>query len=370
MSARPPRQRVLRLGAAGCFAAALACWLAPGAATAAPATSGPTKTAWYDRSGTQNFTGETTPAAAQPGELEVSYVPAQATVPQQTLPSAPAIPGAPVAPPQGTAGGNSLGYALTFAAVDYELPMEVGGQSIDPSSITALLTLALDQASSANVSDGDLLACPTVTTLWSAGGDQDASQAPQYSCSQAVSGNVDSATHTVSFALTAAQENSLTAGTFSLVIVPSNTPAGGFQAVFSPPSTTSLTVTDESPLGNPNGNLDGSFPGGDQSGALDLSGLPGAPSLQSFTPQAAVVPTPSSSRPGSPTAAFPGTRLAAGTGAVLRGGLGSSAQRAMALAVLLGLGTLLVLASSRQARPPRSLRNLAATASRRGAPAP
>jgi hypothetical protein len=262
-----------------------------------------------------------------------------------------------------------VGYALAFAAVDYEVPLDVGGQSIDPSSLAAVLTLSLDQASSANVSNGDLLACPTVTTLWSAGGDQDAAQAPQYSCADAVSGNVDSTTHTVSFALTSAQENSLSPGAFSLVIVPSTTPSGAFQFVFSAPAADSLTVTNASPLGNPNDNLDQSITPSDQS-AFDLSGGSGDLGLQSFGLSAspAATPAPGASTPGS-GAAPGGANFASGAPAVLRGGLGSSGQRTVALVVLLGLGTLLVVASSNQGRAPRSLRSLLTTVADRAGPA-
>lgn len=359
---RPPfagsarARRWCHVAAGACFAAAGVTWFATGPVWAAT-TLGPAKTAWYDRSGTQNVTGETTPAAAQPGELEVGYVPAQATAPQQTLPPAPGLPGAPVQPPSGSVGGNSVGYATAFAAVDYEVPLQSGDQSIDPSSITATLTLALDQASSANVSDGDLLACPTATTLWSAGGDQDASQAPQYSCADAVSGNVDSSAHTVTFALTSAQESSLSAGSFSLAIVPGTAPAGPFQAVFSAPSATSFTVTDASPAGDANANLDQTFPGADQSGSLDLSAGPGGLGLQAFTPEAAPVPTPAPAGTAPGTAGTPSGRTYEAAPASLHGGLGAGAQRTVALVVLLGLGTLLVLASSMSpGRAPRSLR--------------
>lgn len=355
-------RRWLRLAAGMCFAAAGVTWWAAGPA-AATTNVGPAKTAWYDRSGAQNVTGETTPSAAQPGELEISYVPAQATAPTQTLPSTvtpPAVPGAPVqppAPPQGNVGGNSIGYALAFAAVDYEVPMETDGASLDPSSLAGTLTLALDQTSSSQVSTGDLLACPTVTTLWSSGGDQDASQAPQYSCSDAVTGNVDSQAHTVSFALSSAQENSLTPGAFSLVIVPSTAPTEPFQAVFSAPGASSFVLTDASPLGNPNDNVDLSVASPDLSGAGDLSG--GDLGLQAFTPASAAPSAGTTgAHGGTGTAALPGTY--ATTPAVLHGGLGASAQRTIALVVLLGLGTLLVLASSNGRRAPRSLRVLAA----------
>ena len=359
MTRTPRARRWLRLGAGACFAVAGFGWWTVGSASAAGNdTSGPTKTAWYDRTGAQNVTGETTPSAARADELEVSYVPAQATAPQQTIPptvTSPTVPGAPVqppGPPEGNVGGNSLGYALAFAAVDYEIPLEQDGQTLDPSSLAGTLTLALDQTSSSNVSTGDLLACPTVTTLWSAGGDQDASQAPQYSCSDAVTGNVDSSAHTVSFALSSSQENGLSAGAFSLVIVPSTAPAGPFQAVFSAPGATSFVLTDASAMGNPNTDLVGSG-SSDLSGTGDLSA--GSIEPQAFTPSSA---GPSPSAPGSPGGASVPVGGYHELPAVLRGGLGASAQRTVALVVLLGLGTLLVLASSQQVRAPRSLRAL------------
>ena len=362
MTRAPARRRLARLAAGACFAGAAVLWWTAGTGAAA-VTAGPAKTAWYDRTGAQNVTGETTPSAAQPGELEVSYVPAQATAPQQTLPPAPTVPGAPVGPPQGNAGGNSVGYALAFAAVDYQVPLEVQGQAVDPSSVTAVLTLALDQASSGNVADGDLIACPTITTLWSAGGDQDASQAPQYSCAQSVSGHVDSTANTVTFDLTAAQENSLSAGSFSLVIVPGTTPAGAFEAVFAAPSAQSLVVTNESPAANPDTNLDQSAASPD-SGTADLAAGTSGFALQPFAPAS---PGTAAGGPQAPSASAstPGGRFTVAAPAALRGGLGAGVQRTIAVLVLVALGTVLVLASSNPARAPRSLRALARAAAGR-----
>jgi hypothetical protein len=168
-----------------------------------------------------------------------------------------------------------------------------------------------------------------------------------------VTGNVDSAAHTVSFALSAAQENGLSPGAFSLVIVPSSAPTGPFQAVFSAPAATSFVLTNASALGNPNGNLDQTVSPSDFSAIGDLSAGGIAP--QAFTPSSA---GPSATGSGSSaTNSLPvgGYRELP---AVLRGGLGASAQRTVALLVLLGVGALLVLASSTQVRAPRSLRAL------------
>lgn len=360
--------RRLRLGAIACFSVATATWFGVGAASATTSVA-PTKTAWYDRTGAQQVTGESTPSAAQPGELEVSYAPAAATVPQQTFPSAPGVPGAPVAPPSGNAGGNTVGDTLAFAAVEYTVPLQAGGQTVDPSSIQALLTLTLDPASSANVSSGDLIACPTATTLWAAGGGQDYGQAPPYSCGagQAVTGNVDSAANTVTFDLTSMQESSLSPGTFSIVIVPGSSPSGAFQAVITPPSSKSLTVTNESPLNNLNTNLSSGSTASSATPAPQSSASSGTSAgsfgLQPFssgssvgtgtTPATVTAPSAKSSFALSAPHSY-----AAGTPAALRAGLGSRTQRTIALVVLLALGTLLVIASSKPVRAPRSLRAL------------
>lgn len=355
MTSTASRRAALRLAALACGAGAAVFWFAAGSAAAA-STQGPSKTAWYDNSGTQNVTGETTPAAAGTNELEVSWVPASTTVPQQTVPSTPTVPGAPVSPPSGNTGGNTVGGTLTFAALEYDVPLQSGGQTIDPTSITAMLTLSLNPSSSQGVSTGDLVACPTTTTLWSAGGDQDASQAPQYSCagSSAVTGDVDTTKNTVTFSLTAAQENQFTPGAFSIVIVPGTAPSGPFQAVISPPSATSLSVTSETPAGNPDVNLaTPAFPG-------DTTNTPPGDNGTFPSDFALSSPSPSDTNPSSTggTSASPAIRGYTPQTASLHGGIGSGAQRTVALVVLLAIGALLVAASSRPGRAPRSLRQL------------
>lgn len=352
----------LRLAALACGAGAGLVWFAAPPA-AASGSQGPAKTAWYDNSGTQNVTGETTPSAAGANELEVSYVPTQTTVPQQTVPSTPTVPGAPVSPPQGNTGGNTVGGTLAFAALEYDVPLQSGGQDVDPASITAILTLSLDPNSSKGVSTGDLVACPTTTTLWSAGGDQDASQAPQYSCagSAAVTGDVDTTKNTVTFSLTSAEENQFTPGAFSMVVVPGTAPSGPFQAVISAPSDTSLTVTNETPAGNPDVNLaTPAFPGGTTDTIPGDNGGSFPSDFALSTPSPASTGTPSSV--GAVPGAGPASRGYKSQTAVLHGGFGSGAQRTIALVVLLAIGALLVAASSRPGRAPRSLRRLPPTA--------
>jgi hypothetical protein len=341
------------------MAGAAVVWFAA-APAAASGSQGPSKSAWYDASGTQNVTGETTPSAAGPNELEVAYSPASVTVPQQTIPSTPTVPGAPVSPPQGNTGGNTVGGTLAFAALEYDVPLQSDGQSIDPTSITAILTLSLDPNSSKGVSTGDLVACPTTTTLWSAGGDQDASQAPQYSCagSSAVTGDVDTTKNTVTFSLTSAQENQFTPGAFSIVLVPGTAPSGPFQAVISAPSDTSLAVTNEAPAGNPDVNLaTPAFPGGTTDTVPSDNGGASPSDFALSAPSPTDTAAPSSTRGG--TNATPGGRGYTPQTAALHGGIGSGAQRTVALVVLLAIGALLVAASSRPGRAPRSLRRLA-----------
>jgi hypothetical protein len=352
-----PRRTALRVGALACLTgAAVVWWAVPALATQK---LGPTQTAWYDTTGAQQVTGETTPSPARPGELEVSWAPAQATVPQETVPSTPTVPGTPVAPPQGTEGGNTEGGTLAFAALEYQVPLGSGSQTVDPSSITGLLELTLDTTSSENVQSGDLLACPTATTLWSAGSDQDASQAPRYSCANdSVTGNVDSADHIVSFSLDSAQESTLQPGTFSVVIVPSTTPSGPFQAIFSAPGTDSFQVTGETSSSNVNLNLAGP--------PENTPPTQAPPSIGNVAPSAyaQTAASPSlngSSQPNRSTTSPVG--YSSSPVAVLRGGLGSNAQRTVALLVLLALGALLVGASSRQTHVPHSLRQASNRAS-------
>ncbi len=270
MSIRARRFRFLaRAGAALCASSAVATWFGLASASAAT-TLGPEKTAWYDNTGAQSVTGATTPSAARSGELEVSYAPASASEPQQTLPATPAVPGAPASPPA-KAGGNTLGGTLAFAAVEYAVPLQSQGQSIDPASIQATLTLQLDPSSSANVSSGDLVACPTNSPLWTSGGDQDASAAPAYTCGsgQAVTGNASG--NTVTFSLSSPEESSLEQGVFSIVVVPGTSPSGAFQAIIEPPTTDSFTVTNEALSSNTN---------------VNLAGSPGSPATNSASPSA------------------------------------------------------------------------------------
>jgi len=360
----------MRAGAVVCLALAATSWFATSSAFGAT-TLGPTKTAWYDNSGAQQVTGEQTPSAAQSGQLEVSYAPAGVAEPQQNLPPAPAVPGSPVGAPSGQVGGKTVGDTLAFATVEYAVPLNSQGQSVDPSSITATLSLALDSSTSANVSSGDLVACPTSSPLWSAGGDQDSGQAPSYSCGsgQAVTGNVSG--NTVSFAVTSQQESTLEQGVFSLAIVPGSSPSGAFQAVIDPPGATSFGVTNESPLSNANSNLAGSEGSSSTApssvgSASDVSSEFGLSPFSPASTPAQQGASPASSPSGTSSPATGGSvpgRLAAGSKPAPAGGLGASAQRTMAVLLLLGLGALLAVGSSRRVHVPHSLRQVSTAAS-------
>ena len=352
----PQLRRWMRLASATCFVLAAVSWLWVGPASAT--TVGPVKTAWYDNTGANAATATPRPSAAQGNDLEVSYEPAAVTEPQQPIPTAPGIPGAPVAPPQGSVGGKTVGNTLAFAALDYAVPAPPGGQSLDPASVQATLTLTLN-SSSTNVSSGDLIACPTSNDLWTAGGNQDSGQAPQYACggSQAVTGNVDSAGHTVTFAFTPSQESPLTPGDFSVVIVPGSSPSGAFQAVISAPGATSFNVTAES-AANSNTNLASPLASGDLGGAGSTATDNGNFGLQSYAPPSGVSDTSGSSAAPSSQGTSPAPQSAPralGVPVVLRG-LGSGIQRAIAVILLVSMGVLLAVGSQSPVRAPRSLR--------------
>lgn len=361
MRAAVSRPLAMRLGAALCVALAATAWFALARAYAGIA---PTKTAWYDNSGAQDVTGETTPSAAQSGELEVSYVNASTSVPSEPVPSAPTVPGAPVQPPQGNEGGQAVGNTEAFAAVEYTVPMQgAGGTSIDPDSLQATLTLTLDTSSSADVSSGDVVACPTATDLWSAGGDQDSGQAPQYSCSGsgAVTGNYDSTDNTVSFALSSAQESALTPGVFSVVIVPGSSPSGPFQAIFEPPAASSFQVTVENSATNPGNTVIDTGPV--PSGAGSTPGSSAVPfGLQAYGPPSTsalpsgTTPSTPTSTPGAGATAGAPAGVALGSSPVPRPGAGEGLARTIAIIVLVALSAALVAGATTPARRPRSLR--------------
>ncbi len=370
--------RTMRGAAAACALAASFVWLSGTTASAL----GPDKTAWYDNSGLQSATGETTPSVASNGQLEIQYAPAGASAPSQTLPNAPSStptlpPSAPVgvpAPTGGKVGGSTVGNTLAFAEVEYTVPLQAGGQSVDPNSIRAVLTLSLDPQTSSNVSSGDIIACPTTSNLWAAGYDQKASQASPYDCSaaHAVSGNYDASSNTITFQLSSAQayqEPSGLTGIYSLALVPGLSPTGAFTAVINPPSPTSYALTGESPVSNPNQNLAAPAPGSPggpavapltvapptsafQQESSGLQGTPGAVSISPVTPAPAPTPittpiaTPNVVALGTPTTTFTTT------------GLLSGYPRAVAVILLMILGTGLWVGAQRKRRSPKSLRPL------------
>jgi len=376
----PRRVPLLRAGAGLCVLVAAVLSLT--ALNAAHATTvSPDKTAWYDTTGLQNYTGEKTPSLASHGQLEVAYVPIGVTIPKEDVPALPITP--PTLPPAspvqipvpdiGSVGGNTLGDTLAFAAVQYTVPLEAGGESINPSSLRAVLTVSLDPETTA-LGSGDILACPTTNTLWAGGGDQDSGQAAPFDCSpgDAVTGDYDGSSHTLTFDLSSAQEyvnvSGVGTGIFSLVLAPSLSPTGPFTAVIEPPSATSFAVTDESPASSPGDNLSG---GGSvllptaPSGAGAATGFGFSGSGTGAAPASSPLPSEGFSMP------LPATPLAvaspAGTtqGAVgqvattpeaIARALSTGSQRSIGVILLLAVAAGLWLAASSSRHQPRSLR--------------
>jgi hypothetical protein len=373
MTVTTGRARWLRVAAAICVVVASFVWL-----TATRASGlGPDKTAWYDNLGLQGTTGETTPSVAAYGQLEVEYAPASVSEPTVTLPSTPVTaptlpPSAPVGvpvPAGGQVGGSTVGDTLAFAEVDYPVPLQAGGQTIDPSSIQAVLTLTLDPSTSTDVQSGDIEACPTTNNLWAAGADQEASQASPYDCAagQGVSGDYDAATNTLTFDLSGTQEYQAPSGPtgdFSLALVPGTSPTGVFTAVIDPPSSTSFAVTNESPASNPDDNVAApstvpvtiapvptSVPvSGFQAESSGLTGSSAAP-LSPVTPTPAPTPTTVA-----PTATPSAVALGAPTTSDIVSGLSSGYQRTVAVILLMALGAGLWMAASMKRHTPKSLR--------------
>lgn|GEM_PF-6705676 len=293
------------------------------------------------------------------------------TVPVTTPTSAPAsLPTAPTTPvtAPSTIGPNELEVSFTgtgtaaFAAVQYTVPLQVATGTIDPSTLTATMTLTLDTANSTGTPA--VVACPT-TTPWSAGGDQQAATAPATDCSgdALAKGTVDATNHTVSFSLGAAQEESYDPGVFAVAILPDPSATQPFQAVFDGPGDQSFTVTGEQvepttttttavPAGN-GGGAGSSGLGSDQGGGGVFALAPPFEAPGALAP-AAPVATPSEPTTGvSPGARVP---LALGARPAARQGMSPSVQRAVAVVVLVLLGVGLAAAAGREQRAPRSLR--------------
>jgi hypothetical protein len=357
--------RPMRVAAVLCVLVAAVLWLTAGRAAAL----GPDKTAWYDTTDLQQYTGETTPSVAGAGQLEVAYEPAAVTEPTETTPSVPVTPptlppsapvGVPV-PSLGQVGGATLGGTLAFATLEYTVPLQVGGQSINPSSISGVLTLSLDPSNSVGMASGDMVACPTTNALWASGDDQPDTQAPPYDCAAgtAVTGNYDSASNTVTFNLNGEQEYqgpSGPTGIFSLALVPGTSPSGPFTAVIDSPSASSFAITNESPGSNAEENLaadgsSGSF-GLSGSGVNSSSGPLSPLSAAGSSPAQGTTPTSSTATPGAVDLGVP----AAATG------LGGGSQRTIAVILLAALAAGLWMGASNTGRTPRSLRPVHAPA--------
>jgi hypothetical protein len=272
-------------------------------------------------------------------------------------------------PSVGSVGGMTVGDTLAYAAVEYTVPLQSGGESIDPDSLRAVLTFTLDSQTTLALGSGDILACPTSNALWAAGGDQPSSLASPYDCSPGVgvTGNYYASTHTLTFDLSSAQEYiapSGPTGIFSLALVPGSSPTGPFTAVIEPPSATSFSLTEESPLLGAASSL------GSAGGSSDLgssgSGLGSIASLPFSGGDNFVLPAPSGTASAAGTgagatgsaAAAPSAAAASGTPAAetVAQGLGSGSQRTIAVILLVALAVGLWMAASTNRRQPKSLR--------------
>jgi hypothetical protein len=337
----------------------------PSSATA----MGPDKTAWFDDTGLQGYTGVTTPALASNGEIEVAYIPVGVTVPKENIPAPPITPptlppalglGIPV-PSVGSVGGNTIGDTLAFGAVEYTVPLQSGGQPIDPTSLRAVLTLALNPTKSIEVGTGDVLACPASNTLWAAGDDQTYTQAPTYDCSPgvAVTGNYDASAHTMTFDLSNAQEYETPTGEgtgiFSLILAPGTSPTGPFTAVFTTPSSTSFSLTTESPLTGSGAGDNELVPYASGINVGSNFSLGSNPGFSLTVPSSPSSPSASASTPGSSSSPAP---IAQGTQIAVAQGLSGGTQRSIAVILLLALAAGLWMGASNRSRPPRSLRTV------------
>jgi len=314
------------------------------------------------------------PAYASSGSTAAGGSPRSGWWSESPLPLATLSP-TPSSDLQVTYSGTST---LAFAAVRYVVPLGSGSQKIDPSSITAVLTLSMPSPGAVGTPLID--ACPT-TTSWSPGGDQPASKAPKYSCAdgQASAGIYDSSSDTMTWSLAAAQESPRDPGVFSVALVPAPGASAPFSAEFNTPSASNLAVLSENPYppssagggsgasanpgqGTPSGSNPASGTGSTTSQTPGSGGgtayVPAGSSESVFNPPPFSAPTslsaqaPAASAPTSPTAGNQGSRagtpessapfgsaprLALGAPAAAKGGVTSSTQRTIGLVVLIAV---------------------------------
>jgi hypothetical protein len=227
-----------------------------------------------------------------------------------------------------------------------------------------MLTLSVDPSSSIGLGSGDVIACPTSNALWASGADQPASQAAPYDCSPgvAVTGNYDSASHTISFDLTSAQEYQAPAGPtgiFSLVLAPGSSPSGPFTAIFDAPGSSSFDITGESPAADGSSVPGGSSGFGSSLGIGTGTGqLGGTSDLPFSLTGAGAGVQPAASSAANPSSALEPSASGSTADVTALPGLTSGSQRTIAVILLVGLGGGLWMAASNTGRRPRSLRRV------------
>lgn len=327
------------------------------------------------------------PVPTAPVPPSTSSKPANSRTAWWNMTPASAVPGvgstSPLTPNGGIQVTTNGTTTTAFGAITYKVPLNQGGQKVDPTSLQAILTLSY-----ANQSAGTptLEACPT-TSSWKPGGGQPASAAPKYSCSggSGAQGIVNSSSSTVTWNLSSLQESVSTPGVFSVAIVPASnlTPAQSFSTEFNPPDPSSFRVLSWTPttggagLGS-SSSSSSSFPTGTgsssappvASGAGSSSPAVGASnpssSFSGSSGGGGAVSSPASAAPASAGSGSSASSPAGSSGSPVGSALGSTTPAAatttsagtrkdLLLGLLLGLALLALVVAGQKSRVPRLL---------------
>jgi hypothetical protein len=289
--------------------------------------------------------------------------------------------------------GQTTGSPAAVSALDYALPADTP----DPAASGATLTLDLDPSSSFGTAAVVACPIPPADAGWKAGGDQ-TGPPPVTGCAagQAVTGQANPAGTSLTFALTAAQQDGTHPGRFDLALVPDPSASAPFEAVFNQPTASDFTAAAPAPAASSSppstigsapapttAPAPGPAPGPTPSPAPSSSPAPAggfAPSaggsFSSFPSQAAPVsgPVASAPLPGSaPTSASSGPAATAASGQP--GGVVATAnpaatvgpswlsgrrQRLLGVWLLVDAGLVLLLFGAGRERAPRLLGSVGA----------
>lgn len=392
-------RRCLRLAAAVAFVSAFALAFAPGTAEAA---AGPQRAGWWDMTVAGGAPPPTTvpspPPTTVPPVPETTLPPPPplpsttlpaTTLPASTVPSTTVPSTSTTVPTSGNAATLEVGSDDTqyteIAAIQYAVPLEQAGLSVDPKSIDALLVLTVVPGASAGTPK--LVACP-VTSNWAPGADQKAKTAPHYDCkgTHAAKGVYNAFSLTETWNLSWPQERQGHPGLFSVAILPAGTPrnagvfnvslkptASSFQVMSWEPSGGQSAGVPPPPVAPPPGPpppLPGAAaPGGSSGGSSVGFTTPSAASAPSAPSSAAASGGTPSAAPSSPSSGTSPASLGNARPAALRtSGLGVA--RGLAIGLLVVLGLLLSSASGRTTRAARLLVPLPAGAGAASGDAP